>query len=196
MGALVKERAREASGSGERRSGPNDIFTFMHSPETVVVDGQPLQPSSSSDVPAVSALMLELSQLREDPSQVARRVLHRAGETLQTALSLETKIEAVQAEVSMLKNELVQVQTKLEADMEGGKVLSNETDFRLQSFEAAVTEMQGKHTKIEVIMNAVAALQENHTKLEVMMNAVQNHTMALQEQFTKLESSSNPSSSK
>ena len=85
--------------------------------------------------------MLELSQLREDPSQVARRVLHRAGETLQTVLSLETKIEAVQADVSMLKNELVQVQTKLEADMEGGKVLSNETDFRLQSFEAAVTEM-------------------------------------------------------
>ena len=168
---MVKERAPEASGSGERRSGPNDIFTFMHSPEspeTVVVDGQPLPPSSSSDVPAVSALMLELSQLREDPSQVARRVLHRAGETLQTVLSLETKIEAVQADVSMLKNELVQVQTKLEADMEV------------------------MHTKIEVIMNAVAALQENHTKLEVMMNAVQNHTMALQEQFTKLESSSNP----
>ena len=157
--------------------------------------------------------MLELSQLREDHSQAAQqvaemgetiqtmgnensRMFNRTGETLQTVLSLETKIEAVQAEVSMLKNELVQVQTKLEADMEGGKVLSNETDFRLQSFEAAVTEMQGKHTKIEVIMNAVAALQENHTKLEVMMNAVQNHTMALQEQFTKLESSSNPSSSK
>ena len=123
----------------------------MHYPETVVVDGQPLPPSSSSDVPAVSALMLELSQLREDPSQVARRVLHRAGETLQTVLSLETKIDAVQADVSMLK----------------------------KSFEAAVTEMQGKHTKIEEFMNAV-----------------QNHTMALQEQFTKLESSSNPSSSK
>ena len=150
MGALVKERAREASGSGERRSGPNDIFTFMQDRETVVVDGQPLPPSSSSDVPAVSALMLELSQLREDPSQVARRVLHRAGETLQTVLSLETKTEAVQAEVSMLKNELVQVQTKLEADMEV------------------------MHTKIEVIMNAVAALQENHTKLEVMMTKLES----------------------
>ena len=165
----------------------------MQERETVVVDGQPLPPSSSSGVPAVSALMLELSQLREDPSQVARRVLQRAGETLQTVLSLETKIEALQADVKMLKNEVVQVQTKLEAaDMEGGKVLSNETDFRLQSIEAADTEMQGKHTKIELIMNAVAALQENHTKLEMMMNAVQNRTMALQEQFTKLESSSNP----
>ena len=148
--------------------------------------------------------MLELSQLREDPSQVARRVLHRAGETLQTVLSLETKIEAVQADVSMLKNELVQVQTKLEADMDGGKMWSTEANGRLQSLEAAVNEVQGQQTKLESIMEAVknqsmentTALQENHTKLEVMMDAVQNHTMALQEQFTKLESSSNPSSSK
>ena len=145
----------------------------MHYPETVVVDGQPLPPSSSSYVPAVSAFMLELSQLREDHSQAAQqvaemgetiqtmgnensRMFDRTGETLQTVLSLETKIDAVQADVSMLK----------------------------KSFEAAVTEMQGKHTKIEEFMNAV-----------------QNHTMALQEQFPKLESSrlessSNPSSSK
>ena len=145
----------------------NDIFIFMHSPEIVVVDGQPLPPSSSSDVPAVSAFMLELSQLREDHSQAAQqvaemgetiqtmgnensRMFDRTGETLRTVLSLETKIEAVQAEVSMLK----------------------------KSFEAAVTEMQGKHTKIEEVMNAVQ--NQQFTKLE----------------SSRLESSSNPSSSK
>ena len=111
--------------------------------------------------------MLELSQLREDHSQAAQQVAEmgetiqtmgnensrmfmRLGETLRTVLSLETKIEAVQAEVSMLK----------------------------KSFEAAVTEMQGKHTKIEEVMNAVQ--NQQFTKLE----------------SSRLESSSNPSSSK